>query len=347
MKLIIERLFLLYADIMETMGWILTVLIYAGTAYIGLSLISGDVMMPTPFTTIDMNNQTTSNYQQDLNYSDLIGIPLMMSPYDPALGGTNCQAPCSITASGELVSDWKDNGGIACPQSFPDFTKIEIEGIIYTCIDHGGWIQHIQKGENDPALANHYGVDEYAAKEEHIWIDVLSSASTHGTQYYYTELVYDWRIVTEISETSFTQPVQKAVQQTSSCPIQKPYEYGGLTQELHGNQALDYKAGEGISVLSPISGTVIQNEITVSDNTTLVIENDCYMVKMYHGDWTAEVGSQIIIGQPVGTESNKGYTFTNNGNTFCGTGSNCGYHTHLEVFDKELNIYIDPRERYE
>ncbi len=54
----------------------------------------------------------------------------------------------------------------------------------------------VRKGEHDPALANYHGVSNYPADENHIWIDVLSSASTHGTQYYYTELVYDWCIVT-------------------------------------------------------------------------------------------------------------------------------------------------------
>ena len=317
---ILNEIFRLFSYVAYWCKMLTIFAIWAVTLYLIAGLFKGDINLPTPFTLNTTTAQTSSGSIS--HYSDL---PIKISMYDPALAGINCDSDCSTMASGQKVVDWYGKS-LACPSEFPLWTEFYIEGIgTRICLDRGGAI--INNGE-------------------FIWVDLLLHESDFNTVPPFGTLVYEWGIVTDTPQ-EYSQPVQNIVQQTSSCPIQKPYEYGGITQDLHGNKALDYKAGEGIDVLSPISGTVIQNEITVSDNTTIVIENDCYMVKMYHGDWSAQVGTSVEIGDVIGTESNKGYTFTNEGETYCGTGSSCGHHTHLEVFDKVSNTYIDPRDRYE
>ena len=52
------------------------------------------------------------------------------------------------------------------------------------------------------------------------------------------------------------------------------------------------------------------------------------------------LGEALGAGQPIGTESNIGYTLDMAGN-LC-AGRDCGYHTHLNVYDKRLGMNIDP-----
>jgi hypothetical protein len=52
------------------------------------------------------------------------------------------------------------------------------------------------------------------------------------------------------------------------------------------------------------------------------------------------VGEQLMLAQPVGAESNQGYTIDAWGN-LC-AGRDCGYHTHLNIFDKRLNENVNP-----
>ena len=49
---------------------------------------------------------------------------------------------------------------------------------------------------------------------------------------------------------------------------------------------------------------------------------------------------KVSIGQPLGTESNQGYTF-GPGGILC-RGLDCGYHTHLNVYDKYLRSNVNP-----
>ena len=125
-----------------------------------------------------------------------------------------------------------------------------------------------------------------------------------------------------------------------------PYDDYILTQGLHGQSyghlAIDIKAGEGAIIKSPIEGVVTQLYTDDIGNPTLVIENDIYQVMMLHGVYTVKVGDQIKIGQPVGTESNLGNTRDAWGNS-C-RGRDCGYHTHLNVFDKRLGTNVNPLE---
>jgi hypothetical protein len=123
-----------------------------------------------------------------------------------------------------------------------------------------------------------------------------------------------------------------------------PYDNYIVTQGPHGmsygHYAVDITAGNGETIKSPINGIVSSVFIDQYNNTTLIIENERYQVLMLHGDYTVHVGQVLAVGDPVGTESNHGYTLDANGR-LC-AGRDCGYHTHLNVFDKSINSNVDP-----
>lgn len=123
-----------------------------------------------------------------------------------------------------------------------------------------------------------------------------------------------------------------------------PYEDYALTQGPHGysygHMAIDIAAGKGATILSPINGEVTDLYIDQYGNPTLVIENKNYRVTLLHGDYTVDVGQEVKLGQKVGKESNQGYT-TDMAGVPC-AGRNCGYHTHLNVFDKRVGNNVNP-----
>lgn len=123
-----------------------------------------------------------------------------------------------------------------------------------------------------------------------------------------------------------------------------PYENYAVTQGPHGfsygHAAVDLSAGKGAAILSPINGIVTQLFIDDLGNTTLVIENDHYQVIILHGIYTVAVGNAVKLGQPVGQESNQGNTVDALGNS-C-RGRDCGYHIHLNVYDKISGVNINP-----
>lgn len=125
-----------------------------------------------------------------------------------------------------------------------------------------------------------------------------------------------------------------------------PYAHYVITQGPHGmsygHLAIDLSAGKGATILSPINGEVTDLYVDQYGNTTLIIENSHYKILMYHGVYTVQVGERLTIGQPVGTESNIGYTLDAQGR-LC-TGRDCGYHTHLNIFDKNLQMNVNPLE---
>ena len=59
-----------------------------------------------------------------------------------------------------------------------------------------------------------------------------------------------------------------------------------------------------------------------------------------HGVYNLIVGDPVAAGQVIGSERNIGYTLDMAGN-LC-AGRDCGYHTHLNVFDKRVGVNIDP-----
>lgn len=138
---------------------------------------------------------------------------------------------------------------------------------------------------------------------------------------------------------------QSAAAAGDSTAFALPYTDYVLTQGLHGesygHSAIDLAAGDGETIHSPINGTVTQRYMDQWGNTVIVIENDTFVVTMFHGNYTAGVGEAVALGQPVGTESNIGYTLDAYGN-LCGAGSSCGYHTHLNVFDRRVGTNVNP-----
>jgi murein DD-endopeptidase MepM/ murein hydrolase activator NlpD len=123
-----------------------------------------------------------------------------------------------------------------------------------------------------------------------------------------------------------------------------PYDNYTLTQGLHGfsygHMAIDISAGRGAIVKSPIEGYVSDLYIDPYGNPTLLIENDNYRVTMMHGKYKVAIGDQIALGQMVGRESNLGLTTDMQGRS-C-RNRDCGYHTHLNIFDKQVGENVDP-----
>jgi murein DD-endopeptidase MepM/ murein hydrolase activator NlpD len=124
-----------------------------------------------------------------------------------------------------------------------------------------------------------------------------------------------------------------------------PYTDYTLTQGIHGasygHMAIDLASGRGSPVLSPINGVITNNYTDQWGNTAILIENDVYRVLILHGDFFASTGTEVQLGDQVGTESNHGYTTDMNGN-LCNGRVNCGNHTHLNVFDKRAGANTNP-----
>lgn len=126
--------------------------------------------------------------------------------------------------------------------------------------------------------------------------------------------------------------------------VAAPYDQYTITQGTHGfsygHMAIDISAGKGAVIKSPISGHVTEKFVDQYGNPTLVIENDFYRVTMLHGKYKVEVGEVLAIGQMVGRESNMGYT-TDMWGRSC-RDRDCGYHTHLNIFDKHAGSNVNP-----
>jgi murein DD-endopeptidase MepM/ murein hydrolase activator NlpD len=124
-----------------------------------------------------------------------------------------------------------------------------------------------------------------------------------------------------------------------------PYTKYVVTQGLHGysygHAAVDLAAGQGKPVLSPINGQVTDVYVDRYGNPTIIIENEVYRVTMLHGKYDAQPGDIVSAGDAVGVESNLGYTTNMNG-VRCNGRANCGFHTHLNVFDKEKGENVNP-----
>jgi murein DD-endopeptidase MepM/ murein hydrolase activator NlpD len=123
-----------------------------------------------------------------------------------------------------------------------------------------------------------------------------------------------------------------------------PYDNYTVTQGPHGftygHKAIDIAAGKGATIFSPINGKVTKLYVDEIGNPTLVIENKNFLVTMLHGIYTVQVGQSLSAGQAVGTESNLGNTMDMQGNS-C-RNRDCGYHTHLNVYDKRQLVNVNP-----
>lgn len=138
--------------------------------------------------------------------------------------------------------------------------------------------------------------------------------------------------------------VTQIVEQGDPSVFVAPYRSYFITQGPHGfsygQMAIDISGGKGAAVLSPINGEVTGFYVDVSGNTTLVIENSIYRVLLLHGIYTATTGDYVMAGEQVGVESNQGYTLDMQGNPCWGR--DCGYHTHLNVYDKRNEQNVNP-----
>jgi murein DD-endopeptidase MepM/ murein hydrolase activator NlpD len=158
-----------------------------------------------------------------------------------------------------------------------------------------------------------------------------------------------------ISVVLFTSLSKFTSQSVSAASVQKgkggspttfvsPYQRYILTQGPHGfsygHMAIDIAAGKGSKIASPIHGKVTEMYTDGIGNPTLIIENKIYRVTMLHGIYVVKVGQQVKAGQKVGTESNLGNTTDMQGIS-C-RNRNCGYHTHLNVYDKRSGANINP-----
>lgn len=126
--------------------------------------------------------------------------------------------------------------------------------------------------------------------------------------------------------------------------IAVPYDTYFLTQGIHGQSyghyAIDIAAGNGSTIKSIINGYVTGAGYDQWGNTFIQIENDNYIVLYLHGVYTPAIGAVVAAGEAIGSESNIGYTLDMAGN-LC-AGRDCGYHTHLNVYDKRVGTNIDP-----
>ena len=61
---------------------------------------------------------------------------------------------------------------------------------------------------------------------------------------------------------------------------------------------------------------------------------------LLHGIYQVNVGDTLKMGQVIGEESNQGYTIDYLGRS-C-RGRDCGYHTHMNVFDKNVGANVNP-----
>ena len=131
---------------------------------------------------------------------------------------------------------------------------------------------------------------------------------------------------------------------TDPAAIAAPYAHYTVTQGLHGasygHMAIDIAAGKGKTIKSPINGEISRLYTDRYGNPTLVIENKFYKITLMHGIYNVVVGERVKIGQAIGKESNKGYTTDMQGRP-CQQ-RNCGYHTHLNIFDKRISKNVNP-----
>lgn len=146
------------------------------------------------------------------------------------------------------------------------------------------------------------------------------------------------------SRESSTSPAAPPLLPTTPETFLAPYTNYTITQGPHGQSyghlAIDIAAGKGEPILSPITGAVTELFVDGIGNPVLVIENNRYKVMFLHGEYAVGLGDQITAGFVIGKESNIGNTFDMNGRS-C-RGRDCGYHTHLNVFDKQLNANVNP-----
>lgn len=67
---------------------------------------------------------------------DATDLPVFPSPYNPYLGGINCDSDCSTVATMDHA-DWMFNNVVACPKGWIGNTSIILHGHEWLCLDTG------------------------------------------------------------------------------------------------------------------------------------------------------------------------------------------------------------------
>lgn len=125
-----------------------------------------------------------------------------------------------------------------------------------------------------------------------------------------------------------------------------PYKKGDytVTQGIHGQSyghfAVDLAGGKGTTIYSPINGVVKKKYTDQYGNPTLVLENSRWRVTLLHGNFSVNVGDRVKIGQKIGKEGNQGIVECADGKR--PNGRNCGYHTHVNLYDKNKGKNVNP-----
>jgi murein DD-endopeptidase MepM/ murein hydrolase activator NlpD len=149
----------------------------------------------------------------------------------------------------------------------------------------------------------------------------------------------------EATQAPIPQPEQVTPQADPDLVV-SPYEHFVITQGPHGfnygQMAVDITGGKKATIMSPINGVVTALYVDEWGNPTLMIENSHYQVLLLHGVYSVDVGDKVSAGQPVGFESNQGNTYDALGQS-C-RGRDCGYHSHLNIYDKLLGTNVNPLE---
>ncbi|OGO28616.1 MAG: hypothetical protein A2Z16_07780 [Chloroflexi bacterium RBG_16_54_18] len=126
--------------------------------------------------------------------------------------------------------------------------------------------------------------------------------------------------------------------------IQMPYTDYAVTQGVHGYEyghlAIDITAGKGAEIKSPINGQITACFADPVGSTILMIENDRWQITLVHGIFSVSVGDFVRLGQVIGFESNQGNTVDLQGRS-C-RGRDCGYHSHINIFDKRSGVNVNP-----
>lgn len=207
------------------------------------------------------------------------GKTLIVSMYDPALGGINCAHPCDTTATGRPVAEWYKRGA-ACPQQWTRERRT-----VY--VPQVGWLECIDNGG---------AIVEDAATA---WVDILWPAAEFGAlPYRYGDRIpagsWYWR--TSQSETVVSLPYHTEAYQTG-------------TKGVHDNGARDYMtdAGCGAPLFAPLTGTVTEVGVDGMGNTYVRMSDGTNDVLMMHGDYVVGVGDHIQRGQTlIGHENTHG-----------------------------------------
>ena len=206
-----------------------------------------------------------------------------------------------------------------------------------------------QEDWSAPVFPGHNGITQkppvgYAAIFMALFIAIALGWGALGLYGETTETPVPRTVQTNVKESESTDNAPVAPPLYPPEAIIAPYDQYILTQGVHGlsygHMAIDIAAGKGAVIRSPISGRVSNLFVDAVGNPTLIIENDLYEVTLLHGIYTVTPGEILNIGDEIGAESNQGNTRDMQGRS-C-RNRDCGYHTHLNIFNKITQRNIDP-----